>query len=229
MGSAATRLGSGVADHKRIAVVDLCRPSDVHPAQLLTAAIRKQQTYLPLLDALSHYSEQGWTIHVFPWAVGIRGMIKPMHVHSLMKFAGIHHKHWTTAVESTVLASVKAFHFLHRVRFGGLPETVRSDPDPDHNDSDIENEEKMKRPERLPRSTTQECAAESVETPCTHKRAYRFLADQAANARTVRVIWEFAPQRYPDLSLIILFYPTLSVIERTFGISFQDMKDIFVG
>jgi ribonuclease HI len=172
---------------KRIAIVDLCRPSDVHPAQLLTAAIRKQQTYLPLLDALSHYSEQGWTIHVFPWAVGIRGMIKPMHVHSLMKFAGIHHKHWTTAVESTVLASVKAFHFLHRVRFGGLPETVRSDPDPDHNDSDIDNEEKMKRPERLPRSTTQECAAESVETPCTHKRAYRFLADQAANARTVRV------------------------------------------
>ena len=69
---------------KRIAiVVDLCRPSDVHPAKLLTAAIRKQQKYLPLLDALSHYSEQGWTIHVFPWAVGIRGMIKPMHVHEI--------------------------------------------------------------------------------------------------------------------------------------------------
>ncbi len=33
-------------------------------------------------------------------------------------------------------------------------------------------------------------------------------------------IWEFAPQRYPDVSLIILNYPTLSVIARTFGISF---------
>ena len=30
-------------------------------------------------------------------------------------------KHWLSAVEGTVLASVNAFHFLHRVRFGGLP------------------------------------------------------------------------------------------------------------
>ena len=29
--------------HKRIAIVDLCRPSDVHPDQLLAAAMRKQQ------------------------------------------------------------------------------------------------------------------------------------------------------------------------------------------
>jgi hypothetical protein len=66
--------------HKRIAVVDLCRPSDVHSAQLLAAAMRKQQKYLPLLEALSYYSEQGWAIHVFPWVVGIRGMIDPSHV-----------------------------------------------------------------------------------------------------------------------------------------------------
>ena len=79
--------------HKRIAVVDLCRQSDVHPAQLLAAAMRKQQTYLPLLDALSYYSEQGWTLHVFPWVVGIRGMINPLHIHSLLKFAEIHRKH----------------------------------------------------------------------------------------------------------------------------------------
>ena len=30
-------------------------------------------------------------------------------------------KHWLPIVESTVLASVQAFYFLHRVRFGGLP------------------------------------------------------------------------------------------------------------
>jgi hypothetical protein len=53
--------------HKRIAIVDLCRPSDVHPAQLLAAAKRKQQAYLPLPEALSFYSDQGWTIHVLPW------------------------------------------------------------------------------------------------------------------------------------------------------------------
>ena len=33
-------------------------------------------------------------------------------------------------------------------------------------------------------------------------------------------IWEFAPERYPNVSLFILNYPTLSVIARSFGISF---------
>ena len=179
--------------HKRIAVVDLCRPSDVHPAQLLAAAMRKQQTYLPLLEALSYYSEQGWTIHVFPWVVGIRGMINPLHVHSLLKFAEIHHKHWKTAVERSVLASVRAFHFLHRVRFGGLPETVRSDLDPDCNDSRSDNEEEGARPKRLSRNdTTQDCAdlntltVESSEAPCTYKKVCRRPAGRAANAATVR-------------------------------------------
>jgi hypothetical protein len=40
---------------------------------------------------------------------------------------GIHRKHWRVAVERTVLASVRAFHFLHKVRFGGLSETKRPD------------------------------------------------------------------------------------------------------
>ena len=122
--------------HKRIAIVDLCRPSDVHPAQLLAAAMRKQQTYLPLLEALSYYSDQGWIIHVFPWAVGIRGMIDPSHVQSLLKFLEIQHRHWHTAVEKTVLASVRAFHFLHRVRFGGRLDTARPDLDQDRSDSE---------------------------------------------------------------------------------------------
>ncbi len=34
--------------HKRIAIVDLCRPSDVHQTQLPAAAIRKQQAHQPL-------------------------------------------------------------------------------------------------------------------------------------------------------------------------------------
>ena len=122
--------------HKRIAIVDLCRPSDVHPAQLLAAAIRKQQTYLPLLEALSYYSDQGWTIHVFPWVVGIRGTIDPTHIQSLLKFLGIQRKHWQVAVEKTVLASVRAFYFLHTVRFGGLQDDARPPHDPDHSDDD---------------------------------------------------------------------------------------------
>ena len=74
MGQATARLGSGVHHHKRIAHVDRGRPSDVHPDQLLVAAMRKQQAYLPLQEELSFYSDQGWTIHVFPLVVGIRGM-----------------------------------------------------------------------------------------------------------------------------------------------------------
>ena len=98
--------------------------------------MRKQQTYLPLLEALSYYSDQGWTIHGFPWVVGIRGTIDPTHIQSLLKFLGIQRKHWQVAVEKTVLASVRAFYFLHTVRFGGLQDDARPPHDPDHSDDD---------------------------------------------------------------------------------------------
>jgi hypothetical protein len=142
-------------NHKRIAIVDLCRPSDVHTAQLLAAAVRKQQAYLPLQEALRFYADQGWTIHVFPWVVGIRCMIDPSHVHALLKFLELPNRHWQTAVERTVLASVRAFSFLHKVRFGGLPETVRPDLDSDHSDKDSDDAGRKKRAQRNPhRSTT---------------------------------------------------------------------------
>ena len=140
--------------HKRIAIADLCRPSDVHPDQLLAAAMRKQQTYLPLREALRFYSDQGWTIHVFPWVVGIRGLIDPSHVHALLKFLEIPARHWQTAVERTVLASVRTFSFLHKVRFGGLPETVRPDLDPDHSAADSDDQDRGKRIERNPHRNT---------------------------------------------------------------------------
>ena len=97
---------SGGIFHKRIAIIDLCRPSDVHKDQLEAAATLKQDGYTPLIRALDFYTTQGWIVHVFPWVVRIRGLL---------------HKHWLSSVEGTVLASVNAFHFLHRVRFGGLP------------------------------------------------------------------------------------------------------------
>lgn len=185
-----------VSQHrKRIAIVDLCRPSDVHPAQLLAAAMRKQQTYLPLLEALSYYSELGWTVHVFPWVVGIRGMINPLHLHPLLKFAEIHHKHWRTAVERTVLASVRAFHFLHRVRFGGLPESARTGLDLDQSDSDLDSEKEGMNPMRPSRNNdtvTQDrgnlssLEAMSGKTPCTHKKACRRPAGQTANTATAK-------------------------------------------
>ena len=58
-------------ERKEIAIVDLNRPSDVHPGQLLAAAKRKQQTYGCLEEALSYYVDQRWVVHVFrvPWVV----------------------------------------------------------------------------------------------------------------------------------------------------------------
>jgi hypothetical protein len=179
--------------HRRIAVVDLCRPSDVYPDQLLAAAMRKQQAYLPLLEALSYYSEQGWTIHVFPWVVGIRGMIDPLHVQSLLKFAEIQQKYWKSAVEHTALASVRAFHFLHRVRFGGLSETARPDLDPDHEGSGSDNEE-AGRHKCLPCSETTHCVdlnsseADPGDAPHIPKRADWRLTSRAVNQATVRVV-----------------------------------------
>jgi hypothetical protein len=46
-------------EYKKITIVDLCRPSDLHHAQWLTAAMQKQQTYHPLVEGLGHYNEQG--------------------------------------------------------------------------------------------------------------------------------------------------------------------------
>jgi hypothetical protein len=114
---------------KRIAIVDLGRPSDIHQAQLLAAAIRKQQAYQPLVDGLSYYTEQGWVVHVLPLIVGIRGMIDSFHVESLLKFLDIPRKYWHVAIEKIALASVQAFLFLHKVRFGGPLERVQLDMD----------------------------------------------------------------------------------------------------
>ena len=101
---------------KRIAIPDLCRPSDASHSQLVAAAKRKQHSYSPLKEpeALSYYTERGWVVHIFPWVVGIRGTIDPVHVESLMKCLGILRKHWKEAVERSVLASVRAFHFHHK-------------------------------------------------------------------------------------------------------------------
>ena len=121
---------------KKIAIVDLCRPSDVHPDQLKAAAIRKQEGYRPLLSALCYYTERGWTVHIFPWVVGIRGLIVPSYIVSLFTFLDIPGKHHKTAIERTVLASVKALYFMHQVRFGGMHDRHRFADNPCNTSSD---------------------------------------------------------------------------------------------
>ena len=84
-------------------------------------------------------------------------MIDLSNVHALLEleFLELPNQHWQTAVDRTVLASVRAFSFLHKVRFGGLPKTVLPDLDPDHNEEDSDDAGRGKRFQRKPhRSTT---------------------------------------------------------------------------
>ena len=104
--------------HKRIAIVDLCRSADIHLDQLSVAGARKQSKYSVLVEALGYYTDQGWLVDVFPWVVGNRGMIDPRPIGGLLQFLNMPKKLWTIAVEKSVLASIRAFYFLHRTRFG---------------------------------------------------------------------------------------------------------------
>jgi hypothetical protein len=131
---------------KKIAIIDLCRPSDASPEQLPAAAIRKQDGYSPLVEALAHYTDSGWIVHVFPWVVGTRGLIDPSHVHALLDFLELPGQCKKPAVEQTVVASVKALYFMHQVRFGGLH--CRSRVELDHHngssDSDSTDDEELR-------------------------------------------------------------------------------------
>jgi hypothetical protein len=56
------------------------------------AGARKQHKYSPLVEALTFYSDNGWVVNVFPWVVGIRGLIDPRHINALLKFLAIHRR-----------------------------------------------------------------------------------------------------------------------------------------
>ncbi len=48
---------------------------------------------------------------------------------TLLKFLDIQRKHWQIVIEQSALASVRAFHFLHKVRFEGPLDRVQLDTD----------------------------------------------------------------------------------------------------
>ncbi len=54
-------------------------------------------------------------------------MIDSCHVQSLLKFLDNQRKHWQIVIEQTALASVQAFHFLYKVRFGVSLDRVQLD------------------------------------------------------------------------------------------------------
>ena len=98
----------------------------MHPKQLSAGsagAIRKQNRYSPLVEALDHYTSSGWTVHVLPWVVGVRCIINPHHIYGIICPSKIPDKCRKFAIKLTHLArlaSVKALYFLHQVRFSDL-------------------------------------------------------------------------------------------------------------
>ena len=105
--------------HKKIAILELTRPSDVLAVQLEEAYRRKIQKYAPILSALQYYIQDGWAIEILPWVVGIRGLANTKHLHAALAFLDIPRQKWKDVIEDSVLASVRALAYMHTIRYAG--------------------------------------------------------------------------------------------------------------
>jgi hypothetical protein len=100
---------------KKISILELCRPSDSSPGQLQAAYERKMNLYGPLVDALGHYSDSGWSVKILPWVVGARGLVQERTMHHALEYLEVPKQSWRPIIEDTVLASISALTFMHRV------------------------------------------------------------------------------------------------------------------
>ena len=104
-------------ERKRIALLELTRPSDILTTQLDEAYRTKKEKYTPVLSALQHYISTGWRIEILPWVVGIRGFAKVKHLQAALHFLNIPRRKWSAIIEDSVLTSVRALTYLHRIRY----------------------------------------------------------------------------------------------------------------
>jgi hypothetical protein len=104
---------------KRIAVLELTRPSDMLTVQLDEAYRRKKRKYCPIKAALHYYIREGWTIEILPWVIGIRGLADTAHLQTALSFLDIPKQKWAAIIEDSVLASVRALAYMHRIRYSG--------------------------------------------------------------------------------------------------------------
>jgi hypothetical protein len=108
--------------HKQIAVLELTRLSDMLTVQLDEAYCCKKKNEntvgnCPIKSALYHYVCEGWTIEILPWEIGIRGLADIVHLQTALSFLGIPKKEWKAIIEDSVLASVRALTYMHRIRY----------------------------------------------------------------------------------------------------------------
>jgi ribonuclease HI len=102
---------------RKIAIMDVIRPSDIRRERLQTAHLDKLRTYEPLCQALSVYADSNWEVQVLPWVVGTRGLVQYRALASALEFLEAPRCTWKQVIESTVQAAVAALVFMHRVRF----------------------------------------------------------------------------------------------------------------
>jgi len=127
---------------RKIAILDVCRPSDSRLARLSAAYQDKVRTYQPLLAALGQYSDNGWTVQILPWVVGARGLIQQRTLCNALDFLEICKDNWQPILNGSVQAAISALLFMHSVRFATarisndsnprVPPALRSEPIPVH-------------------------------------------------------------------------------------------------
>jgi hypothetical protein len=101
---------------RKIAFVEVSRPMDRSSEQLAAAHERKMRTHAPLLEALQAYREEGWQVEIFPWVIGVRGLLDRESIKCCLEFLELPLQSWRKIIEDAAKASVTAFYCLHRVR-----------------------------------------------------------------------------------------------------------------
>jgi hypothetical protein len=102
---------------RKVAILELCRPSDVSTDLLQNAYNRKLEIYGPLREALKYYLDSGWAVQTLPWVVGARGLIQECSLYKALEFLEVPKGNWRSITDGTVSASISALAFMHRVRF----------------------------------------------------------------------------------------------------------------
>jgi hypothetical protein len=104
----------------------------------------------------------------FPWVVGIRGLLDPRHINALLEFLEIQKRHWQAGAVSSVLAFVRALHFMHRVRYVGsqggqaVDRTLCTRTNTDEEDINLDEMEAQATRKRKPAAATVRTNTETV-------------------------------------------------------------------
>ncbi len=105
--------------HKRIIMIAILVPKlplDVLIAQMEEAYRQKQQKYTPFLSGLQQYNHAGWSIGILQLVIGIIGLADTKHFNVALAFLDIPTPKWKEIIEDSVLESVSAFAYMHKMR-----------------------------------------------------------------------------------------------------------------